>query len=133
MDTIAIRRVFPLRVLMDEDDADTADSVAMVLHLKGYDVRLARDGPAALSLARTQPPDVVLLDIGLPGMSGYEVAWRLKTLEGGEHLFLIAITGYGQASDRRRSSEAGIHLHLVKPSDPEFLLRVLKRLEAVAT
>jgi CheY-like chemotaxis protein len=121
-----------LRVLVVEDDADTADSLAMLLRLDGHDVRLARNGPAALALAGTYKPDMVLLDIGLPGMDGYEVANRLKALEGGEVLFIIAITGYGQASDRRRSVEAGIDLHLLKPADTNVLLRVLMRFREVA-
>jgi CheY-like chemotaxis protein len=121
-----------LRVLVVEDDADTADSLAILLRLEGHDVRLARNGPAALALAGTCKPDMVLLDIGLPGMDGYEVANRLKAMKGGEALFIIAITGYGQASDRRRSTEAGIDLHMVKPADPNVLLRVLMRFREVA-
>lgn len=122
----------PLRILVVEDDADTANSLAILLRLEGHDVRSVRDGPAALAFVGICKPDMVLLDIGLPGMDGYEVAKRLKALKSGEVLFIIAITGYGQASDRRRSTEAGIDLHMVKPVDPDMLLRVVVRFREVA-
>lgn len=122
----------PLRILVVEDDVDTAVSLAMLLQMEGHDVRSVGNGQAAMALAGLYRPDILLLDIGLPGMDGYEVANRLKSLKSGEVLFIVAITGYGQVSDRRRSSEAGIDLHLVKPVDPDVLLRVLLRFREVA-
>src|SRR4051812_25487406 len=101
-----------LRVLVVEDEPDTAASLAFLLKLQGYQAEAVGDGLAALEAARVTPPDVVLLDIGLPAMDGYELARRLRD----EHLFkrplLIAISGYGDESDRRRCLEAGIDLHL---------------------
>jgi CheY-like chemotaxis protein len=85
----------------------------------------------ALRVAHDWPPDVVLLDIGLPGLDGYEVAKRLHERAAGRKPLLIAITGYGQDEDRRRSAEAGIHLHLLKPADPAGLQQMLKRFQGI--
>jgi CheY-like chemotaxis protein len=115
-----------LKVLVVEDHHDTADSLKVLLRSHGHDVAIANDGPTALRMAQEHPPDVALLDFGLPmGMSGCEVARRLRAQATGKTLLLIAITGYGQDEDRRRSAEAGFHLHLLKPADPEALLRLL--------
>jgi two-component system OmpR family response regulator len=114
-----------LRVLVVEDHADTADSLALLLTLFGHEVRVARDGPTALEMARAFPPDVVLLDIGLPGIDGWQVAERLRQQSGQKRPLLIAVTGYGQDADHRRSQEAGIDLHLLKPVDPDQLRRLL--------
>ena len=119
-----------LRILVVEDDADTAESLAVLLGLYGHQVQVVRTGPGALEVANTHPPDVVLLDIGLPRMDGYEVARQLLKPLGLAKPFLIAITGYGQAADRRRSKEAGINLHLMKPADPDELQKVLERINA---
>jgi two-component system, chemotaxis family, CheB/CheR fusion protein len=116
----------PLRILVVEDDADTARTAALLLELYGYKVRLAADGMAALEAARSWQPDVVLLNIGLPGMDGYEVAQRLAVEN---KPFIIAVTGYGRDVDRWRSEQAGIHLHLVKPVDPELLLSILRKFQ----
>jgi CheY-like chemotaxis protein len=94
-------------------------------------VRTAPDGPSALAVAQTFQPEVVLLDIGLPGMDGWEVARRLQTACTSQPPFLIAITGYGREEDRRKSEEAGINLHLLKPADPQVLAGLLERFQKV--
>src|SRR5207249_1563474 len=118
----------PRRILVVDDTVDAAESLAKLLELTGHDVRTARDGPAALEAARIYRPEVVLLDIGLPGMDGYEVARRLRKQPATEHVRLVALTGYGQAEDRRRSREAGFDHHLVKPVDPAALEGLLTSL-----
>jgi CheY-like chemotaxis protein len=90
-------------------------------------VRTAHDGPAALGEAEAFRPEVVLLDIGLPRMDGYEVARRLRQHEGLKQAFVVALTGYGQDEDRRRAREAGFDVHLVKPADPEAVLQLVAR------
>lgn len=116
-----------LRVLVVEDDRDTADSTAVLLRLSGHTAEIAADGQTALKVAAVNPPDVVLLDLGLPGMDGWEVARRLREQQGDKahRVPLIAVTGYGQPVDRQRSRDAGVTLHLVKPVDPELLCRIL--------
>jgi CheY-like chemotaxis protein len=118
-----------LRILIVEDEPDTADTMAILLCLWGHRAQIALDGPSALHAALLRPPDVVLLDLGLPGMDGWQVAEQLSDQAGRERPFLIAITGYGQQADHRRSREAGIDLHLLKPVEPDFLQRVLERLQ----
>jgi PAS domain S-box-containing protein len=115
----------PQRVLVVDDNADAADTLAMLLSVRGYDVRVARDGPAALGAARDFHPELVLLDIGLPGMDGYAVARALRADQAYNPLRLVALTGYGREEDRRRSAEAGFDHHLVKPVAPEVLLGIL--------
>ena len=99
--------------------------MALLLRLNGHEVRTAYDGPAALDSARGQPPDVVLCDIGLPGMSGLEVARLLRHDLGLKDALLLALTGYGQDEDRLRSQEAGFNAHLVKPVDLDALQALL--------
>jgi CheY-like chemotaxis protein len=120
-----------LRVLVVEDHADTAESVAVLLRLHGHEVDVAPDGPAALRIAAQNPPDVALLDIGLPGMNGFEVARRLQEQPAGKKPLLVAVTGYGREEDRRRSEQAGIDLHLLKPVDPEQLKKLLARFKTL--
>src|SRR6185369_3183357 len=98
----------PVRVLVVEDNVDAAESLATLLRLWGHDVRVVHDGLDALDAARSYLPEVVLLDIGLPGLDGYQVAERLRTERGLASTLLVAMTGYGQPEDRRRSAEAGI-------------------------
>jgi signal transduction histidine kinase/ActR/RegA family two-component response regulator len=114
------------RVLVVDDNMDAADMLAETLSLEGYEVEQAHDGLMALARAATFAPDVVLLDIGLPELDGYEVARRLRQQPGGDSLLLVALTGYGQASDRQRSREAGFNVHFVKPVDLERLLALLE-------
>jgi two-component system CheB/CheR fusion protein len=113
------------RVLVVDDNRDAADSLAVLLRILGQDVQVAHDGPAALEAARRQRPDVVFLDIGMPGMDGYDVARGLRRQPGLERVKLIALTGWGQEEDRQRSQEAGIEHHLVKPAELEILKAIL--------
>lgn len=126
------KETHPLRVLVVEDNRECADSLMAWLGMLGHEAKVAPDGPAALREARVCRPDVVLLDIGLPdGMTGLEVAERLRQQEAERTPLLIAVTGNGQDEDRRRSEEAGIYLHLVKPVDPQLLERVLERFRGI--
>jgi PAS domain S-box-containing protein len=108
----------PRRVLVVDDNRDAADSIADLLRLERHTVQTAYSGAAALGVARVFKPDVVFLDIGLPGMDGYEIARRLRTFPETAGARLIALTGYGQAGDRERSRAAGFDAHVVKPVDP---------------
>jgi CheY-like chemotaxis protein len=121
-----------LRILVVEDHADTAASLALLLRREGHEVQVAPEGPAAVGAVQVAPPDVVLLDIGLPGMSGWEVARWVTEQPAEKRPLLVAITGYGREEDRRRSEAAGIDLHLVKPVDPDQLLGLLRRFRRVA-
>jgi CheY-like chemotaxis protein len=115
----------PLRVLVVDDCADTRDSLRILLRLWGHETAEAADGHAALERAATFRPDVVLLDLAMPGLSGYEVARRLRRVPGLKHVRLIAATGFGQARDLSASRAAGFDHHLVKPFDPVELQRLL--------
>ncbi|HYT94797.1 MAG TPA: response regulator [Gemmataceae bacterium] len=117
-----------LRVLVVEDDADTARTWVWLLEAMGHQVEVARDGPAALQAAEANRPDAVLLDLGLPGLSGYEVAQQLRQQQtGAARPLIIAVTGLGEYTQRLRSYEVGIDLHLVKPVNPEELKGFLNR------
>jgi len=119
-----------LRVLVVDDNRDAVESMALLLGIWGHEVTTAAEGGTALDLANRLHPDVVLLDIGLPGLNGYEVARRIRAQPGGEKTVLMAMTGYGQAEDRQRAQEAGFALHLVKPIEPEALQQALAKVEA---
>ena len=110
-----------LRILIADDNQDSADSLSMLLELAGHDVRVAHHGRAALSLAQAFRPDVALLDIGMPDLSGYEVAQALRRESWGQAMQLIALTGWGQEKDRQRALETGFNKHLTKPIDPDHL------------
>jgi CheY-like chemotaxis protein len=114
------------RLLVVDDNQDAANSLAMLLRLQGHEVRVAFSGMAALEMTKTYTPDVVFLDIGMPGMDGYEVARRLRQTPGLEKTVLAALTGWGQQEDRRRTAEAGFDHHLVKPPEPEVLEKLLE-------
>jgi CheY-like chemotaxis protein len=103
------------RVLIVEDDADTAECLALVLNMEGYETRTAHDGPAALSLGMSFHPDVVLLDLGLPGMDGYEVAVRYRSTPELKRIALVALSGHGYPSHRKLAMAAGCDAHLMKP------------------
>lgn len=120
-----------LRILMVEDDQDTVDTFAMLLTAEGYEVRSALDGPSGLEAARAWQPDAVLLDIGLPGMNGYELARQLRQTSGTRRPFLIAITAYGDDKARHCSEEVGIDLHLVKPVEIDDLQMVLDKFQTI--
>jgi CheY-like chemotaxis protein len=113
-----------LRVLVVDDDADCLFVVAALLRLAGHEVHTARNGWEALQVAQRVRPGVVLLDLGLPGMSGYELAGQMKK-HAAQPPFLIALTGHGREEARRRCRDAGIDLHLLKPVDADHLLEVL--------
>jgi len=115
----------PCRVLVVDDNRDAAETTALFLELAGHEVQVADDGVQALDGAAAFAPDVVVLDIGLPRMDGYEVARRLRTRPETRHALLIALTGYGQQSDRMLAKEAGFDKHLVKPIDPTELSRLI--------
>jgi CheY-like chemotaxis protein len=108
-------------VLVVDDNIDAAESIGKILNLFAHEVRCEYDGQSALAAAREYAPDVVVLDIGLPGMDGYEVARRLRAEDGSRRVRIVAVTGYGQAEDRARSRESGFDQHLTKPVDPEAL------------
>ncbi len=112
------------RVLVVDDNADAAESLADLLRLQGHLAEVAHDGPSALAALAATAPDVILCDIGLPGMSGYEVA---RTVRAGLHgaVRLVALTGYAQPEDVRRAKDAGFDAHLAKPPDPDQLARAL--------
>jgi len=118
----------PRRLMVIDDNKDAAESMSMLFELWGHQVLCAYDGRAALEAAAKYHPDAVFLDIGLPGMDGYEVAERLREQPESAHAVLVAITGYGQDEDRRRSREVGIDHHLVKPVAPETLHKLLDTL-----
>jgi signal transduction histidine kinase/CheY-like chemotaxis protein len=113
------------RIVVVDDNVDANLSIARVLAALGHEVESAYDGPSALELVDAFRPGVVLLDLGLPGMDGFEVAARLRERPQGERLVLVAVTGYGQESDRRRSRASGLDHHLVKPVDLRDLLAIL--------
>lgn len=113
------------RVMVIDDNKDAAESMSMLFELWGHEVMCAYDGRAALAAAPKYRPDAVFLDIGLPGMDGYEIAERLRELPESADTVLVALTGYGQDEDRRRSREAGFDHHLVKPVAPETLQKLL--------
>lgn len=120
------KRVRARRILIVDDYKDSAQSLAMFLRLMGNDVHTSYDGPSALEAAAVYIPEVVLLDIGLPGMTGYEVARSLRSLPGLEKAILVAVTGWGQEEDRRRCKEAGFDQHVIKPIDFDFLPKLLE-------
>jgi CheY-like chemotaxis protein len=120
-----------LRVLVVEDDEDSAMSLATLLRLQGHMVDVALDGPSGLQLAQDRQPDVVLLDIGLPGLDGYLLARGIGDHPAEKRPLLVAITGYTNEDDRRRSTDAGIDLHLAKPVDPMQLEALLGRFQAI--
>lgn len=122
---VAMTTAGKLRVLVVDDNVDAAHSLAQVLTLEGHSVEVCHDGPSALALARTSSFDAFVLDIGLPGMAGTELARRLRSLPTGQDALLIALTGYGQLSDRQKSAEASFDHHLVKPADCDALQRLL--------
>jgi PAS domain S-box-containing protein len=117
----------PLRVLIVDDNVDAATALGLLLRIRGDEVALATDGPAALAAAAATPPDLILLDIGLPGMDGYEVAARLRAA-GHTRAALVALTGYGRESDVQRSRDAAFDHHLVKPVELPELERIIARL-----
>ena len=121
------------RVLVVDDNIDAAQTLADLLTMTGHEARLAYDGPGAVAAAVAWCPDVVLLDIGLPGLSGFEVAKRIRREAAHSAMVLVALTGYGQASDRQHSLEAGFDHHLVKPADFDEVEKILAAVVANAS
>ncbi|WP_427912115.1 response regulator [Ramlibacter sp. MMS24-I3-19] len=115
----------PSRILVVDDLVASAETLMTLLEMEGFEVRIANEGMAALKIAQEFRPDVVLLDIGLPGMNGFEVAHKLRELPAGHDALLIALTGYGEAESRSRSAEAGFDFHMVKPADVNLLLQMI--------
>src|SRR5262249_37634312 len=113
------------RVLVADDNEDTASGLALVLRLAGHEVHLAHDGQEAVDAAGWFRPDVVLLDIGMPRLNGYEAAGLIRRQPRGRQVVLVAVTGWGQEEDRQRAREAGFDHHLTKPVDPAVLVRLL--------
>lgn len=122
----------PLRVLIADDNQDSAESLQMLLSLDGHDVRTTSDGQAAVEAIAAFRPHVALLDIGMPKLNGYQVAERIRAQPGGEHILLIAVTGWGQEQDKLRAISAGFDRHLTKPIDPAVLEALLAETRTVA-
>jgi CheY-like chemotaxis protein len=109
------------RILVADDNEDAASSLGTLLMLDGHEVRVVNDGEAAFAAAETFRPDIALLDIGMPKQNGYEVARRIRATPWGASLLLVAVTGWGQAEDKRRAKEAGFDHHFTKPLDLDVL------------
>jgi DNA-binding response OmpR family regulator len=119
----------PLRVLLADDDRDATLSLSTLLRLEGYEVRHVYDGEATLTAVREFEPDLVLIDIGMPKVSGYDVARRVRERYGKEGPVLVALTGWKQASDRILATLAGFDHHVAKPYDPAVLLQLIRSFE----
>ncbi len=112
-------------ILIADDNQDALESLALMLRLEGHEVHCASDGEEALALAGLRRPEIVVLDVGMPKLDGCEVARRIRAESWGQHAVLVALTGWGQEVDRRRSREAGFDMHLVKPVDPATICDML--------
>jgi CheY-like chemotaxis protein len=117
------------RILVVDDNLDSAESMSLLLEISGHDVRTVYDGVAAVETASSFLPEIVLLDIGLPKLNGYEAARKIRSEDWGKNMYLMALTGWGQDKDRERSKEAGFDCHLVKPIDPVELMKRLADVE----
>jgi CheY-like chemotaxis protein len=117
------------RILIVDDNELSANSLSILLGMAGNETRTAYDGAEAVRVAEKFRPDVVLLDLGLPMMDGYETCTRIRQQPWGKDILVVALTGWGQAEDRRRSTEAGFDRHIVKPADPVELMKMVAELE----
>ncbi|MGH7299366.1 MAG: response regulator, partial [Candidatus Rokuibacteriota bacterium] len=115
----------PRRILIVEDSQDSRDMLRYLLEHAGHEVHEAADGPAGVEAVLSVRPDIALVDVGLPGLDGYEVARRVRAAAEGREVRLVALTGYGLPEDHRRSQDAGFDAHLVKPVDPARLAAVI--------
>jgi CheY-like chemotaxis protein len=113
------------RVLIVEDNEDAGEMYRMLIELSGHEVLLAETGAKGLEMLKSARPDIALVDIGLPGMDGYEIARRFRAEPDSDKVFLVALTGYGSSTDRDRSRQAGFDLHLLKPVDPQAIKSLL--------
>jgi CheY-like chemotaxis protein len=125
-DDSSSREAVSARVLVVEDNRDVAESLKMLLELSGHRVEVVTGGAGAIEAVRAAPPEVMIVDIGLPGMNGYEVARRVRA-ESANGIMLVALTGYGRDDDRRAAFDAGFDHHLVKPVDPDDLDALVRR------
>jgi CheY-like chemotaxis protein len=117
------------RILVVDDNLDAAKSLAMLLKFQGHNVQSSYDGPSALKAADAFRPEVVLLDLGMPRMDGYQVARQMRERPWGTGVLIVALTGYGQNQDRQRTAEAGFNAHLLKPVDLRALGQLLAETE----
>ncbi|MGH8589828.1 MAG: ATP-binding response regulator [Gammaproteobacteria bacterium] len=120
----------PRRILVVDDNRDSAGSLAILLELTGNETHTAYDGLEAVEAAATFRPDVILLDIGLPNLNGFEAARKIREQPWGQGMVLVALTGWGQEEDRRRSEEVGFNAHMVKPVDYAALTKLLAEMQA---
>ncbi len=118
------------RILVVDDNRDSVDSLALMLRMTGNEVRTAHDGVEAVDAAATFNPEIILLDIGLPRLNGFDAARRIREQVGSKNIVIVALTGWGQEEDRRRSQEAGFDHHMVKPVDPQSLMKLLACLKS---
>jgi PAS domain S-box-containing protein len=121
-----------LRVLVVDDSKDSAQSIKILLEISGHEVRTVHDGYAALEVYRTDRPDAVLLDVGLPGLTGYEVARQLRREQGDHRPLIVAVSGFGQEEDKRHAHEAGFDFHMTKPVDPTKLVALIASASSLA-
>ena len=115
------------RVLIVDDNADAVDMLAISLRAAGHQVEVAYSGPSAAAVARSQKPQVIFLDVGMPKMDGLKVARQLRELPETQDSLIVAVTGFGGEEDRKRSKQAGFDLHLTKPADPKAILEILRQ------
>jgi CheY-like chemotaxis protein len=127
------RRVRRRRILVVDDNDDALESVASLLRLAGHEVLTAGSGRQALEKAQSNRPEIILLDIGMPEMDGYEVVRRIRSQPWGQHIFIVALTGWGQKKDKQHAIEAGFNAHLTKPADAESIERLLMEQSMVAS
>jgi PAS domain S-box-containing protein len=125
---LAAQETDGLRVLVVDDNVDSAESLSQLMQILGYPVAVAHDGVDAVQMAESWRPAVVLMDIGMPRMSGLEAASAIRALSGGDRIWLVALSGWGQGEDRRKSREAGFDHHFVKPVDVEALIELIRKL-----
>jgi CheY-like chemotaxis protein len=121
-------KVVSRRILVADDDLDGAETLAIVLRVAGHDVQIAHDGPSTLRIAADFQPDVVFLDVGMPGMDGFETARQLRQSVELDKTVLVALTGYGREEDRARAAQAGFDHFLVKPTPPKVLTDIALQL-----
>jgi len=115
----------PLRIVVADDNVDTAHSLSLLLESLGHEAKIAHNGVQALGIAHEFQPDAMIIDIGMPGLDGHDLARRIRSESWGEEILLIAASGWGQDEDKQRSREAGFNLHLVKPVELETLQALL--------
>ena len=121
-------RAVSRRILVTDDDADSAETLAIVFRVAGHEVQIAHDGPSTLEIATAFRPDVIFLDVGLPGMDGFETARQLRQTAGLDKVVLVALTGYSREEDRQRAEEVGIDHFLVKPTPPKVLADIARQI-----